>query len=293
LAGWCPLPLSVRDARRLAGPLRDRLPAGGPTGAGPVPGAVVAAVRGLTAGYGRRTALAEVDLTLHEGEVVAVMGRNGAGKSTLLHQLVGLRPPDRGSVRVRGEPPSGMKPADAVRSVGLVPQDAGALLGAETVAAECAASDADAGLPAGTTRVVLDRLLPGLPTGVHPRDLSEGQRLALALAVVVAPAPPLLLLDEPTRGLDYGAKARLGASLRSLAAAGHAVVVATHDVELAAEVADRVVVLADGEVIADGSARDVVSHSPGFAPQVARILAPAPWLTVAEVQTALGAGRSA
>ena len=123
----------------------------------------------------------------------------------------------------------------------------------------------------------------------HPRDLSEGQRLGLALAVVLAAGPPVVVLDEPTRGLDYQAKDRLVDLLQELAADGHAVVLATHDVEVVARVADRVVVLAAGEVVADGPAREVVSHSPVFAPQVAKILAPSTWLTVPEVELALAA----
>ena len=142
-------------------------------------------------------------------------------------------------------------------------------------------------LPAGTTSRTLDRVLPGVPPDRHPRDLSEGQRLALALAIVVAPAPALLLLDEPTRGLDYPSKDRLIEVLRELAGDGHAIVLATHDVELAARVADRAVVLADGQIITDGPARQVVCHSPIFAPQVAKVLAPEEWLTVDEVRGAL------
>ena len=105
---------------------------------------------------------------------------------------------------------------------------------------------------------------------------------------MVAPSPALLLLDEPTRGLDYPSKDRLIQVLRELAADGHAIVLATHDVELAARVADRAVVLADGQIIADGAARQVVCHSPVFAPQVAKVLAPDEWLTVDEVRHALG-----
>jgi energy-coupling factor transport system ATP-binding protein len=155
------------------------------------------------------------------------------------------------------------------------------------VEADCRAGDADAGAPAGTTRAILDRLVPDVPGDRHPRDLSEGQRLAVALAIVLASDPPVVLLDEPTRGLDYGAKRRLIAVLDELAAEGRAVVLATHDVEVVAEVADRAVVLADGEVVADDVARTVVCHSPVFAPQVAKILAPDEWLTVAEVERAL------
>ena len=287
LAGWDPLPLSVRDARRAAGPLRERLAGHRPRRTVRVPGAEVARTAGLVAGYGRVVALRGVDLAVRRGEVVALMGRNGAGKSTLLGCLTGLLTPRAGSVTVAGRPPHRRRPRDLVRDVGLVPQDPADLLYSDTVTAECAQADADAGVAHGTARGLLDRLAPGVDGGRHPRDLSEGQRLALALAVVLAAAPPLLLLDEPTRGLDYGAKARLAGTLADLAAAGHAVLLATHDVELAAEVSDRTVVLADGEVVADGPSRSVVTASPAFAPQVAKILAPAEWLTVSDVEQAL------
>jgi energy-coupling factor transport system ATP-binding protein len=100
----------------------------------------------------------------------------------------------------------------------------------------------------------------------------------------------VVLLDEPTRGLDYPGKEALVRVLRDLASTGHAVVLATHDVELAATVTDRTVVLADGEVVSDGPSREVVVSSPAFAPQVAKVLAPLPWLTVAEVAASLKAG---
>jgi energy-coupling factor transporter ATP-binding protein EcfA2 len=287
LAGWRPLPLSIRDARRAAGPLRDRLAGQPPPGRTGKRGRLVAQVRDLVAGYGGVLALRGVDLSLYRGEVVSLMGRNGAGKSTLLGALVGLVRPRAGAVTVGGHPPHGRRPRELVREVGLVPQQADDLLYAETVAAECAQADRDARVPDGTTAALLDRLSPGIPDEIHPRDLSEGQRLALALVVVLATSPPLLLLDEPTRGLDYGAKARLAAVLTELAGAGHAVVLATHDVELAATVSDRTVVLADGLLVADGPSRDVLTHSPAFAPQVAKIMAPQEWLTVADVQGAL------
>ncbi|MDQ1585990.1 MAG: energy-coupling factor transport system ATP-binding protein, partial [Actinomycetota bacterium] len=145
----------------------------------------------------------------------------------------------------------------------------------------------DAGAPAGTTAGLLARIAPGIGGTVHPRDLSEGQRLALALAVVLAGSPPLVLLDEPTRGLDYPAKRDLAAILAELAASGHAIVLATHDVELAATVATRTVVLAEGEIVSDGPTGEVVTSSPAFAPQVAKVLSPGPWLTVDDVALAL------
>ncbi|GAA2195091.1 ABC transporter ATP-binding protein [Streptomyces bangladeshensis] len=319
LAGWSPLPLTVRDARRRAAPLRDRLatrtataaaprrrgqaaPPPARTGTGrrsffrrrpsPAPAAdaphpPVAETRSLSLRRDRVQALRRIDLTVTRGETIALMGRNGAGKSTLLGSLVGLLAPTAGTVTVGGLTPHRTRPEDLVRQVGLVPQDPRDLLYTDTVAAECAAADRDAGAAPGTCRSLVSGLLPGIADDTHPRDLSEGQCLALALAVVLTARPPLLLLDEPTRGLDYAAKARLVDVLRELAAEGHAIVLATHDVELAAELAHRVVLLAEGEVIADGPTADIVVSSPSFAPQVTKILAPQRWLTVAEVREAL------
>jgi energy-coupling factor transport system ATP-binding protein len=292
LVGWEPLPLTVRDARRRAPALREQIGLPSPSAAPVAPGPTVATVRKLGVVYGSVTALVALDLELRTGEVTVLMGRNGSGKSTLLTTLAGGRAPTRGTVAVDGRDPARTDATDLIRRVGLVPQDPGLLLYGESVSDECRSADRASGLTDGTTAATLERIVPGLPPDRHPRDLSEGQRLALALAIVLAPLPHLLLLDEPTRGLDYSSKDRLIALLRRLAREGHAVVLATHDVELAARVADRAVVMADGEIIADGPARTVVCHSPVFAPQVAKILAPEEWLTLDEVRSAL-AGASA
>ncbi|MER7534684.1 ATP-binding cassette domain-containing protein [Streptomyces sp. NPDC097704] len=345
VAGWDPLPLTVRDARRRAGALKARLEGRDPAGLLPhpspyaqgrggtptsrnrgsapdpvrpsavssnagraelpapsaggfflfrrrrtqvtAPATPLVLAEGLAVRRARVEALRRIDLQVEAGETVALMGRNGAGKSTLLSTLVGMIEPTAGSVRVAGRAPHATDPRDLIHQVGLVPQEPRDLLYADTVAAECAAADADAGAEPGTCRALAEELLPGIADDTHPRDLSEGQRLALALAVVLTGRPPLLLLDEPTRGLDYAAKARLVTRLRALAADGHAIVLATHDVELAAELAHRVVIVADGEVVADGPTAEVVVSSPAFSPQVAKILAPQPWLTVEQVEAAL------
>jgi energy-coupling factor transport system ATP-binding protein len=294
-AGWSPLPLSVRDARRAAASLRTRLDDAGPPGRSatpPPPGEAppreaVAAVRGLQVRYGTVAALRGVDLAVSRGDVVALMGRNGAGKSSLLSALVGLVRPAAGRVEVLGAVPHELRARAMVRRAGLVPQDPADLLYAETVAAECRAADRDMAAPEGTCRALFGRLAPGVADDAHPRDLSEGQRLSLALAVILTGGPPLVLLDEPTRGLDYAAKARLVEILRELAEDGHSVVLATHDVELAAEVAARAVVIAEGEVVADGPIEEVLVSSPAFAPQMSKIFAPLPLLTVAQATAAL------
>ena len=290
LAGWDPVPLSVRDARRQAGPLRERLHGLVPAAAhhgrhldGPHPPGDGLDGRGLVVRYGDVVALRRVDLAVPRGTVVAVMGRNGSGKSSLLWALHPAGHRQAGTVTV-----DGTDPAAGLRSpVALVPQTPADLLYLATVDEECARADEETRADPGTCRALVDRIVPGLPGDHHPRDLSEGQRLGLVLAVQLTSSPAVVLLDEPTRGLDHLVKEELTRLLRELAAAGHAVVVATHDVEFVAGAADRVVVLAEGEIVADGPTAEVVVASPAFAPQVAKVLQPDRWLTVDEIATAL------
>ncbi|RAY16441.1 cobalt ABC transporter ATP-binding protein [Actinomadura craniellae] len=286
LAGWEPLPMSVRDARRRAEPLRAGLRAAparpAPTGDGPP----LLTSAGVVVRYGPVVAVRGVDLDLHGGKVLAMMGRNGSGKSSLLWALQGTGPRQGGTVRAEGTDPRELPAAKARKIVGLVPQTASDLLYLESVADECTAADLESGAEPGFCRNLLDRIAPGVEPDRHPRDLSEGQRLALVLAVQLSAAPRVVLLDEPTRGLDYPAKAALARVIATLAAEGRAVVVATHDVEFVAAVADRVVVMAEGEIVSDGPTAEVLGGSPAFAPQVTKILG-ADWLTVDDVRAAL------
>jgi energy-coupling factor transport system ATP-binding protein len=281
LAGWRPLPLSVREARRSAPGLRADLPAR-PPAADPPAGAADRArlsATGVAVRYGRTVAVRDVHLRLGAGQVVAMMGRNGSGKTSLMWALQGTGRRDGGRVEVDGVDPAAVPPAKARSLVGLVPQTAADLLYLETVEQECVAAG-----PA--CRNLLDRMAPGVDGDSHPRDLSEGQRLALVLAIVLSARPPVVMLDEPTRGLDYAGKKALAGVLRMLSADGCAVLLATHDVEFVAEVADEVVILAGGEVVSCGPTRRVLAESPAFAPQVSKILGP-DWLTVDEVRAAL------
>ena len=307
LAGWDPLPRSIRDARRLASGLRDRLreqlePAAsaphGPAGESArdrSTGTPAVLAQALRVQYGPVTAVDGVDLRLYPGELTALMGRNGSGKTSLLWALQGTGPRAGGIVRITSASgagsevdPANLAPGRAIGHIALVPQNPSDLLYLDSVLAECREADTATGQTPGTVRTILDRLWPGLAPDQHPRDLSEGQRLALVLAIQIAAAPRTLLLDEPTRGLDYAAKRRLGEVLAELTAGGTAVLLSSHDVEFVACIADRVIVLADGEIIAEGPVLDVLTASPSFAPQIAKILRPLPILVVDEVRESLG-----
>ncbi len=287
LAGWSRLPLTVREARATG--VRPRGPA--PAVQGPSLGDPLLIARGLAAGYEGTEVLRGVDLQVREGEVVALMGRNGAGKSTLLRCLAGSMRPLRGAVTV---------PAHAPRpgvDVALCPQEPESVLFNDTVEGEIRATlatlpgrgtrDTSAGRRSTTGGMeILDRLRIRALARRHPRDTSAGQRLLIATAAVAATGAPILLLDEPTRGLDPESKGRLAAFLTDHAAAGGAVIVATHDVELAAAVATRVLMLAGGELIADGTPGQVLGDSHVFAPQMTRVFG-AGWLTPEQVASAL------
>ena len=279
LAGWKPLPLNVRDARTEAVALRRRLRGKAPgeigEGASSIEGGMQA--RGVVVRYGELVAVREADLEIPAGVVTALMGRNGSGKSSLLWALTGVGPCQAGKWTAPGV-------------IKLVPQTPGDLLYLDTVAGECATADQQNARRQGACRQVLDTIAPGIADGANPRDLSEGQRLAVALAVQLTGQPAVLLLDEPTRGLDYTAKASFGRVLRELAAQGTAICLATHDVEFLALFADRAVVLAGGEVIQAGPIGEVLIASATFTPQVAKIMAPERWLTVPQVAHALEGG---
>ena len=210
----------------------------------------------LDAGEGSRDVLRDLDLTVRRGERVALMGRNGAGKSTLLRTAAGLLEPVRGK-------------AEAQAGMALLTQNPGDYLVRERVGDEL---PGEAGLAA--LRVVgLEHALDA-----DPRDLSGGERQRLALAIALAgridggELPGLVALDEPTRGMDRARKDDLVGLIEDLATCGAGLLVATHDVEFAAAFAERVVLMGEGVVIADGPAPEILSGGWYFATEVARVL---------------------
>ncbi len=251
-------------------------------------GEIAISANNLTLKYGNNLALKSLTTTVRSGEIVALMGRNGAGKSSLLTTLVGLQQPSSGSSTICGRNSTDLKGQVRREIVGFIPQEPSDLLYGQSVLGECAQADKDNQIPKGTTLALLQRIVPSVNEKTHPRDLSEGQRLALALSVVLSAQPQVLILDEPTRGLDYQSKALLVNLLQNYSKElGRSVLIATHDVELVADLADRVIFLAEGEIVADGPTLDILLSSPAFAPQVSKVMAPRRWLTVSDVIAAM------
>jgi energy-coupling factor transport system ATP-binding protein len=273
LLGWSPVPLTVREARAHANSHHLDLFGHEPGSQHrfvPKPaGEVLIEGVGLTVELGGRVVLRDVSVEVCRGEVVALLGRNGAGKTTLLRALAGLIDTTAGRI-------------DGPARVAYVPQHPGSLLFAPTVRREVAETlrllgRRDDGLvDAWLTRLGIEHLAER-----HPRSLAGGERQRVAIAAVAVGGAEVLGLDEPTRGMDAPSRAALERAVREHADGGGAVVLATHDVELAARCATRAIVLGDGDVVASGPARDVLAGSL-FAPQVLRVLPP--YLTVEEVK---------
>jgi energy-coupling factor transport system ATP-binding protein len=271
LLGWDPLPLTVRDARARAAERPP--PVHAPTTTAlPTPGEQLLHAKDVRVALGGRNVVRGIDLALHAGDVIALFGRNGAGKTTLLRAIAGLQSMSGGVVETQ-------------ERVAYVPQNPNAMLFASTVRRELLETQRLLGrTDAAAVEHWLDALHLTDLADAHPRSLSGGQRQRVAIATVAVGGAPVLLLDEPTRGMDAPSRAALEHAVRAHAASGGAVVLSTHDVELAARIASHAVVLGDGEIVADGDAHTVLAGSL-FAPQVLRVLPP--FLTVEEVDAEL------
>ncbi len=279
--GWRPLPLTIKEGRACVG-LDQRCPTSPPPDRLVPGGRPVVVCQDVTVGYGQRTVLEHLDWAVRPGELVALMGRNGSGKTTLLRSLMGLHRPKSGVITVCDHNLSQVDTARLARDVGYVPQQPGTLLFAETLREELAFTLKHHEGCGKDPDKILDLLGLAHAAERHPRSLSGGERERAALAAVLVGAPRMLLLDEPTRGMDAARKGALGAILQDLCAEGATVLMATHDVELVAAVASRVVLLGDGEIVADGSPREVLSGSLTFATQINKLYG-GQWLTVEDI----------
>jgi energy-coupling factor transport system ATP-binding protein len=274
------------------------------------PGMPIVSVRGVSFAYARGASpvLDGIDLEVHAGEVVGIAGQNGSGKSTLAKLVNGLLRPTGGAVVVDGIATAGHSARTLAAHVGYAFQDPGHQLFARTVADELAFGPRNLGLPEAEVdarvadaarRLGLERVLDR-----HPRHLGPGERKLVAIGSVVTMQPPVLILDEPTTGQDHRTATSLAHLIVELRDGGTTVVCIAHDMPLLADVADRLVVLAGGRVVADAAPREVFADAGTMAaaglaaPQVTRLSqrlprseGPWPALSVAELAGALRRAR--
>ena len=297
---WDPLPLTVKEGRQMAKqwPILDPKPQvrTGQHAAARRRGTEARpqiSVHNLQFAYNGTSVLRGINLEVAPGELVALMGRNGSGKTTLLKCIIGLLRPKGGEITLRENSLVGRPTAEICLDIGYLPQDPGDLLFADSAVDELKITLRNHGLsdrPPVQPSALMERL--GLQAVAHryPRDLSTGQRQRVALGAVTVTRPQLLLLDEPTRGLDYPAKRELVRLLRDWQSEGTSILLVTHDVELVAQAADRVLLLSQGEIIAD-AAPELLTASPLFSPQVARLFPGTGWLTADDALAGLNGER--
>ena len=225
--------------------------------------------------YGERAVLRNINLDIERGGFIAIMGRNASGKTTLVKQLNGLLKPSKGRVRLEGVDTRKSTVADLSRRVGYVFQNPNDHLFADTVEDEIAFSLRNRGTDekqiASAVEVMLDEFGLSQYRKSYPRNLSGGERQRVALASVLVGEPEVIVLDEPTRGMDYVLKKKLIDYLDGYRRRGNTVIMVTHDVETVAECAERVVLLSEGRVVVEGSKREVLSKALLFSPQINRL----------------------
>lgn len=301
--GWDPLPLTIKAGRRfVAGMTLPAVP-DVPQSArehrwwrkqASLPAATGLWIAGLSVELDGRPVLRAIDTEVEPGEIVAIMGRNGSGKTTLLRSIMGLVRTSSGRIFWQGQDISRLATEERAGIMGYVPQDPRAVLFQPTVQEEVAWALAQGGAKrqrdaSETTRITAMLAQFGLEhlAGAHPRDLSAGEQQRTALATALVRDPAVLLLDEPTRGLDYLAKDQLIAILHALLAKEKVIILVTHDVELVAACAGRVVLLGEGEIVTTGPTRTILHESLLFSSQIGKLFPGRRWLTAREAISAI------
>lgn len=227
----------------------------------------------ISFGYEKKNKLLkDVSITLNKGEFMTVMGENGAGKSTFFKIISGLIDNYKGQVRINGKNIKDMDTKERVKSIGYLSQNPNDYLGRNTVFDEVAYTLRNIG-EFNTDKVekMLHRMDLDKLKDKNPRDLSGGEKQRTALACTIIAEPEVLVLDEPTRGMDWNSKENLGRYLRELCDSGTSVVLITHDVDFAADYTDSIALMFDGSIIASGDCRDIVKDAIYYSPQAAKV----------------------
>jgi len=233
-------------------------------------------VKGLYHVYpGDLVALRNISLKICEGEFVAIMGRNASGKTTLVKHFNGLLKPTEGDVIVNGVNTKGSTIADLAKKVGYVFQNPNDHLFADSVEQEIAFTLKNLGFKSEGMESMIDQVLERFDLTQYrhryPRSLSGGEKQRVAFASILVAQPKIIILDEPTRGMEYRLKVELMRFLDEYRENGNAVILVTQDVETVAEYGDRVILLSEGRTVVDGSKREVLSRALLFSPQINRL----------------------
>ena len=281
--GWAPIPLEVEEARKFIQskpvPERTEIPS-------EFDSSTLLNVQHLSIRVGNLNVLKDVSFRLHAGERLVLMGPNGAGKSTLLRSLVGLVQPDQGEIYFKDKKVVSHQTALLSQNIGYLPQDPNALLFSETVYQELETTLDNHQISTDPDRI--ERLLAQLnivhKKNAYPRDLSTGEKQRVALGAVVVTHPEIIILDEPTRGLDQITKISLLDLLMEWNDQGRTILLVTHDVEFAAAFATRILILEDGILVRQGNPADMLRSHPRYTPQIAQLYPHTNWLTLDDME---------
>lgn len=246
---------------------------------------VLLSVHDLSVIEKERTILKNINFNLHTGERLVIMGPNGAGKSTLLRSIVGLIKPTSGTIQYDSQTISGNHTAAISHQIGLLPQDPNALLFSESVQLELEHTLNNHKLPIieEEIRHLLTQLGLENESQRYPRDLSSGERQRVALGAICITKPPLLLLDEPTRGMDMDRKQALIDLLKTWNIQGMSFILVTHDVEFAAKFASRIIFLDQGQIESDQNPQTMFKQHPTFTPQIMQLFPEKNWINLEDM----------
>ncbi|MGI6225559.1 MAG: ABC transporter ATP-binding protein [Peptococcales bacterium] len=217
-------------------------------------------------------ALKNINLSIYPGDFTVIMGDNAAGKTTLLKVINGLLKPSQGKVEIAQQNTKKIAVEQLAQKVGYLSQNPNDYLFLNSVKEEVLFTlKAQGMVEEGKVDILLEKLNLSLYQDKNPRDLSSGERQRVALAAVLIANPEIILLDEPTRGLDYKLKKELGEILLALQRTGKTVIVVTHDVEFAAEYAQNIVLMSQGSIVAEGDKKAMLTKSIFYSPQISKL----------------------
>jgi len=236
-------------------------------------------VNDLSVRFGTQPILNYINLALNQGEILILMGPNSAGKTTLLRAILGLTA-SKGEIHLFGELINDKSLNSVISNIAYLPQNPNDLLFAETILDELHITLKNHSQDINDDEITQFLKFFNLEDKKdhYPRDLSVGERQRTALAAITIHDPPIIILDEPTRGLDYANKKTLAKRLKSWRKTGKAILVVTHDIEFAAQLADRVTILEKGEIIFSGSPMKAFTQFPAYQTQTARLFPGTNWI---------------